>query len=572
MKHTPYNVRNVTTLKDMLNQSADLYGQKTAFLLTKNGTEESISYAQFKADVDAFGTALHHLGLKDKCIGVIGENRYEWCVSYMATVGGTGIAVPIDRELNITEIENILRRCNADAIIYSGKHSEHMQKLSSMGLSVKHFINMDAVEDNEFYLSFRRLLDMGEELIASGQQNYINAMVEDNSLAALLFTSGTTGIAKGVMLSHRNICSNVVSVRSTVLVDTNDTSLSILPMHHTYECTIGFLAFIYSGATISFNEGLKYIAKNLKEVKPTILVVVPLILENLYKKIWAQAAKQKFGRLKLRVALFITTLLNYIFHIDITKKVFKQIHDNVGGRLRLILTGAAAVDPTVSKGFRRMGIKVLQGYGLTECAPLVTGNRDYQYKDNSVGKPLPGVEVRIDKPDENGIGEIIVKGENVMLGYYNDEVETCKTIKDGWFYTGDLGTVDKSGYLYITGRSKNVIITNNGKNVYPEELEASINKSPCVQESIVSGEVDKITGETQIHAQILPDLEYIKEKFKDISLSKDELMNLFSDIVKNINKDLPLYRRIRKFTLRESEFIKTTTKKIKRFNPENIGG
>lgn len=571
-KQALYNVRTVVNLKDMLNQSVLLYGNKAAFILNNGGVTENISYSQFKADVDALGTALLELGLKGKCIAVIGENRYEWCVSYLAVTGGAGIVVPIDRELHISEINNILGRCNADAIIYSGKHNDCMKKLSAEIQSVKYFINMDESRDSDFYLSFKGLVERGKELLALDRLDYVAAEIDRDALAVLLFTSGTTGLAKGVMLSHRNICSNVVSVRSTVLVDTNDTSLSILPMHHTYECTIGFLAFIYSGATISFNEGLKHIARNLKEMKPTVLVVVPLILENLYKKIWTQAGKQKFGRLKLKLALIITAILNHLFRIDIANRVFKQVHDNVGGRLRLILTGAAAIDPSVSKGFRRMGIKVLQGYGLTECAPLVTGNRDHEYRDSSVGKVLPGVEVKINNPDENGVGEILVKGENVMLGYYKDEEETGRNLINGWFHTGDLGMVDKSGYVYITGRSKNIIITNNGKNVYPEELEASINKNPCVQESLVSGEIDRTTGETHIHAHILPNLEYIKEKFKGVSLTKDELLKLFNEIVKSINKDLPIYRRIRKFTLRESEFIKTTTKKIKRYCPENVEG
>jgi len=567
MKHaTFYNVRTVENLKEMLYQSATLYGDKDAFLINnKNGQFDSISYSQFKDDIDSFGTALLSLGLKDKCIAVIGENRYEWCVTYLATVGGTGIIVPIDRELPDAEIENILSRCNADAIIYSNKHDDCMEKLSKTVLSVRYYINMDAKLDDKFCLSYSQLLKKGREMVACGNNDFIEAEIDNNSLATLLFTSGTTGLAKGVMLSHKNICSNMIAVRSTVLVESNDCSLSILPLHHTYECTIGFLVFIYSGGTISFNEGLKYIAKNLKEVRPTMLVVVPLILENLYKKIWTQAGKKKFGKLKLKLVLILTTILNCFFHIDIRRKVYKQIHDSVGGRLKLIITGAAAIDPAVSKGFRRMGIRVLQGYGLTECAPLVAGNSDFSVKDDSVGKPLPGVEIKIDQPDENGIGEILTKGENVMLGYYKDEASTGKSIIDGWFHTGDLGVIDKAGFVYITGRIKNIIIIKNGKNVYPEEIEASINKNPYVQESIVSGDLDASTGETHIHAHILPNLEYIKDKFRGVSLSKEELSKLFSDIIKNINKDLPLYRRIRKFTLRENEFIKTTTKKIKRY-------
>jgi len=567
MKNTTlYNVKTIENLKEMLNQSAAQYGDKSAFFINnKNGNFDNISYSQFKSDVDAFGTALINLGLKNKCIAVIGENRYEWCVSYLATVGGTGIIVPIDRELPENEIQNILTRCNADAIIYSNNHNECMENLSKASLSVKYYINMDAEKDHGFYMSYKQLLKNGKDMVSSGNNDFIEAQIDNNALAILLFTSGTTGLAKGVMLSHKNICSNMVAVRSTVLVESSDRSLSILPMHHTYECTIGFLVFIYSGATISFNEGLKYIAKNLKEVKPTILVVVPLILENLYKKIWTQAGKKKFGKLILKVALILTTILNYFFHIDIRKKIFKQIHDTVGGSLRLIITGAAAIDPDVSKCFRRMGIRVLQGYGLTECAPLVAGNSDFAFRDDSVGKALPGVEIKIDAPDEDGIGEILTKGENVMLGYYKDENATAKSIVDGWFHTGDLGIIDRKGFVYITGRSKNIIIIKNGKNVYPEELEASINKNPYVQESIVSGDLDDATGETHIHAHIMPNLEYIKEKFRGVTLSKEELMKIFSDVIKSINKDLPLYRRIRKFSLRDNEFIKTTTKKIKRF-------
>lgn len=566
-----YDVNTVNDMKEMLNRSAVLYADKTAFIINnRNGSIDNISYSQFKADVDFLGTALLDLNLKNKCIALIGENRYEWCAAYLATVCGTGIIVPIDRELPEREIENILNRCNADAVIYSDKHNACMKKISKAVPAIQYYINMDAEQDEDYYLSFNKLLDKGRYLVNCGDNSFIEARIDNDLLAVLLFTSGTTGLAKGVMLSHKNICSNIVAVRSTVLVESNDSSLSILPMHHTYECTIGFLAFIYSGASISFNQGLKYIGKNLKEISPSILVVVPLILENLYKKIWAQAGKKRFGKLKLKLVLILTAILNYIFHIDIRKKVFKQIHDSVGGRLRLIITGAAAIDPAVSKCFRRIGIKVLQGYGLTECSPLVAGNSDFSFKDDSVGKALPGVDIKINRPDENGVGEIAVRGDNVMLGYYKDMVSTNKSIIDGWFYTGDLGLFDRTGNLYITGRSKNIIIVKNGKNVYPEELEASINKHPFVQESLVSGDVDESTGEIHIHAHILPNLEYIKEKFKDMVLSKEELSKLFNDIIKSINKDLPLYRRIRKFSLRESEFIKTTTKKIKRFGQNDV--
>lgn len=563
-QRTLYNVRDVLDLKDMLNQSASLYGEKEAFLVkNKQDGYDPVSYMKYKNDVDALGTAFINLGLKDKYIAVIGENRYEWCVTYLATVNGTGVIVPIDRELPISEIENLLNRCGATALVFSGKYNDCAKKLAQSQSTLKYFINMDSDQPDGFGLSLEQLIKDGEELIKNGNNEFIEAKIDNDSMSVLLFTSGTTGVAKGVMLSHRNICSDIVSVRSTVWVGDKDRSFSILPIHHTYECTIGFLAFIYSGATISFCEGLKYIAKGIKSIRPTILVVVPLIMENLYKKIWDQAAKQKLGKLKLKLALFICLILG-LLGIDVRKKLLKPIHESLGGQLRLVLTGAAAIDPAVSKGFRRMGIKVLQGYGLTECSPLVTGNRDAAFRDKSAGLALPGVEIKIDNPDENGIGEVLTKGPNVMLGYYLDQESTDKSIVDGWFHTGDLGRIDKSGFLYITGRSKNVIIVKNGKNVYPEEIEASINKNPFILESLVSGEYDSTTGETHIHAHILPNMDYIKEKLKVVSVSKEELMKIISDVIKNINRDIPIYRRIRNFSIRDTEFVKTTTKKIKR--------
>jgi long-chain acyl-CoA synthetase len=337
-----------------------------------------------------------------------------------------------------------------------------------------------------------------------------------------------------------------------------------LPLHHTYECTIGFLTLIYSGASISFNEGLKYISKNLKEVKPTVLVSVPLILENAYRKIWENAGKKTGMKTVLKLAVFVSTALNKLFKADIRGRLFKEIHENLGGRLRLIVSGAAALDPVVSRGFENFGILVLQGYGLTECSPLAIGNRDRSWKHGSLGVPIPGVEVRIDNPDGRGIGEIAVKGDNVMLGYYQDEEATKKALKNGWLYTGDLGIMDRSGFFFMTGRSKNVIVTKNGKNIYPEELEAYINKSPFVSESLVWGKHDKASGETFVNAQIFPNLEAIKERLKVTQVNPEEISKLIREVIMNINKGIPLYKRIKGFSLRDNEFVKTTTKKIKR--------
>lgn len=565
-----YQVRPVQDLKDMLEQSSLLYGDKNAFLIkSKDEIYKEIKYRDFKHDVDAFGTALLDLGLKDSFIAVIGENSYEWCVTYLAVVNGTGTIVPLDRELPHVEIENLLTRSNASAIVFSGKYSDEIKELYSKVPSVKFFIRMDIEQDQDNFLSYKSLIKRGADLIASGNNSFLNAPVNAEKMSMLLFTSGTTGLAKGVMLSHKNICTDITSVCSVIYIDSNDSALSILPLHHTYECTCGFLLMIYNGCTISFNEGLKHIAKNLKETKPTILFLVPLILESMYKKVWDQASKKTILKAKLKTALLISTMLHKLFKIDIRKILFKQVHENIGGRVRLIISGAAAVDPRVLKGFRSMGIKVLQGYGLTECSPIVTVNREFTFIDDSAGQALPGVEVKIDQPGKDGIGEIIVKGDNVMLGYFENEEATSKVIKDSWFYTGDLATLDESGFVLITGRKKNVIVTKNGKNIFPEEVEAYLNKSLFIKESLVWGKDDEDSGEILIHAQIVPDYDVIEEKHKNNRLSEEEVYKIIRAEVKSANKSMPLYKHVREFTIRKEEFQKTTTKKIKRHTEKN---
>lgn len=561
-----YDVRPLRDLKDMIEQSSKLFGEKDAFLV--KGSDEiyrGIKYSTFKADIDALGTALLSLGLKDKFIAVIGENRYEWCVTYLATVNGTGIIVPLDKELPPSELENLLARSNSSAVIFSEKHEKDMRRISATLSSVKYFINMDLEEDDQSFLSFKKLIEKGKELIAAGDSSFINAEVDPEKMSILLFTSGTTDMAKGVMLSHKNICSNIRAVCSVLYIDSTDSVLSILPIHHTYECTNGFLVMIFNGCTISFCEGLKHIAKNLKETKPTILLAVPLILEGMYKKIWDQAAKKRGLKTKLKAATKVSSLLYEFLHIDIRRKLFKQIHENIGGKIRLIISGAAAIDPIVPKGFRAMGIKTLQGYGLTECSPIVTVNLEDSFRDDSIGLPLPGVEVRLENVNSEGVGELAVKGDNVMLGYFQNTLATEKVLKDGWLFTGDLGRVDKNGFYYITGRKKNVIVTKNGKNIYPEELEALLNRSPYILESMVYGRFDGETGETFVNAQIVPDMDAVKTKLGSQEISDGEIFRFINEEVKSVNRIIPLYKRIRHFIVRNEEFVKTTTKKIKRY-------
>ena len=567
-----YKVRNITDLKDLLAQSCTLYRDKPAFLIKNKGDNyRNISYNQFGNDVEYFGTALLNLGLSNSSIAVLGENRYEWCVSYLSTVNGVGTIVPLDKELPANEITNLLTRSEATAIIFSGKYREQIKMLKSTINTVKIYIDMDSQTNEDGILSFHDLIKSGKQLVEAGDKSFASVKIDPEAAGILIFTSGTTDIAKGVMLSQQNICADIMGVCSTVQVKSDDKSLSILPLHHTYECSLGFLAFIYNGAAISFNDGLRNITKNLKNVKPTVMITVPLLIENIYKKIQDKLNKSRTVKLKFNFALFLTTILS-VFKINLSRKLFKEIHDSFGGEMRLIIVGAAPIKPEVSRFFRRIGIKVLQGYGLTECAPLVAGNRDKSFKDKSCGKAIPGVEIKILQPDNNGIGEILVKGKNVMLGYFRNEKATKKCLSNGWFYTGDLGYMDRKGFLYITGRLKNVIVTKNGKKIFPEEVENYINSDPFVRESYVWGKYDENSGDTVVCAQILPNVEAIANKLNAMNISKDELTKIFKNIVKSVNGKMPLYKHIKEFSLRENEFLRTTTHKIKRYVEEQKEG
>ncbi len=560
MKNFPlYDVREISNLKYMLESSEKLFSGKPAFLVKKNGKDgyEPVSYSQFKKDVDSLGTMLIKLGLQGKRIALIGENRYEWCVSYLAVVNGVGTIVPLDRELPQNEIENLLKRSQADAIIYSGNIRKQIQNIS---LKLDFYIDMDN-NDNQEVLSFQNLIKEGSKLVEAGDMSFINAPINEDEMNMLLFTSGTTDTSKAVMLSHKNICSNLMAMCSMLYIGDKDTFLSVLPLHHTYECTCGFLCQIYRGSTIAFCEGLRHIAKNLEESKSTMMNGVPLIFEAMYKRIWDQASKNPATLRKLKFGLSLSRLLKKV-NIDLTKKLFAPIHQSFGGHIRLFISGAAGIDPVVARGFRDFGINIVQGYGLTECSPIVALNRDVKFKDSAAGIPLPNLDVKIIDQNEEGIGEIVVKGPSVMLGYYEENsMDTSKVLKDGWFYTGDLGYIDSEDFLHITGRKKNVIVTKNGKNIYPEEIETLLNRSKYVKESMIYG---KNEGDVVVAAIIVPDTEKIDEDFKD-GLSQEDIHELIHQEIKSVNKSLTLYKHIKDFSLRDNEFAKTTTRKIKRY-------
>jgi long-chain acyl-CoA synthetase len=565
MKNGPlYEVRNITNLKDMIEQSAKLYAAKPAFLVKEKGNPDYIpvSFSKYKEDIDALGTVLISLGLKGKKIALIGENRYEWATSYLGVCNGTGIIVPLDRELPQNDIENCLQRSHTDAIIFSGSVSKQIENIINNISTCKYYINMDLAEDTDGQLSYSKLLKKGHELIAQGNREFINAEIDNEAMNILLFTSGTTEKSKAVMLSHKNISANLMAMCSMLYIDEKDVFLSVLPPHHTYECTCGFLCQMYRGCTIAFCEGLRHIVKNLRESKCTVMNGVPLVFESIYKQLLNQVKKKPGGERKLAFGIKLSKFLG-VLGIDIKRKLFAEIHNALGGHLRLFISGAAAIDPQVSQGFRDIGIKLVQGYGLTECAPIVGLNRDCWFKDDAAGLPLPGLKVVIDNPNAEGIGEIKVSGPSVMLGYYENQEATDAVMRDGWFYTGDMAYIDSDGFIHITGRMKNMILTKNGKNVYPEEIETLLGRSDYIQEALVFGKEGK--EDVVVCAQIVPDKEKIQEDIEAGIIPEQDVNTIINSEVKRINKELVNYKHVKEITIRENEFKKTTTKKIKRY-------
>lgn len=563
------DIRPIIDLKQMIESSVELYGGNIAFHVKDKvgGPYRGITYATMKDDMDALGTALVSIGLKGKRIAVIGDNRYEWAISYLAILCGTGVVVPLDKELGEPELEQLIKEADVESVIYSKKYEALFQDMKVRGdTKLKFLINMDAEISDEKRLSLWEITDAGRVLIENGNRAFLDAQIERDAMSILLFTSGTTGIAKGVMLSHGNIVEDVMASPTLLKVVPEDVFFSVLPLHHTYECTCGFLEPLYRGASIAYCEGLKYIVKNLSEARPTIFLGVPLIFESLYKKIRQNIKKSgKAEALKKIIAINRRTKK---IGIDLAPIFFKQVQSLFGGRMRTLICGGAAIDPEVLQGFRDFGINAVQGYGLTECAPICALNPDKYPKNDAAGYPPPGFDLKIDEPDEEGIGEICAKGGNIMLGYYKNPEVTAEALRDGWFHTGDLGYLDEDHYVHITGRIKNVIITKNGKNVYPEEIENYLGRIPYIEESLVWGKSSEETGETLIFASIRADYDEIKDTLGENYTDEDVAALIWKEI-DVLNTQLPLFKRIRRIDIRKEEFEKTTGKKIKRFVDSN---
>lgn len=568
-KYRYHDARPIIDLADMFESSVKEFGDNTAFYVkdVPGGPYRGITYRQAKEDVDALGTMLIQLGLAGKPIAVIGENRYEWAISYLAIVGTDSLVVPLDKELPEGDLEYLIKDAGVECVIYAGKFHKFFYGLINKDDNLlSHIINMDLAESRDDELAFAKVMEQGKLRIAEGDHSYHDVIIDPFKLSILLYTSGTTGMAKGVMLSHHHIAQNLMDMTTLVHIVPEDNFFSVLPIHHTYECTCGFLLPLYRGAAISYCEGLKYIVKNLSEAKPTVFLGVPLIFEGIYKKL-NQQIKKSGSEAKVQKILALNKTTKK-FGIDLVKLLLGKVTGVFGGRMRLMIAGGAAIDPAVLDGLRAFGINALQGYGLTECSPILAVNPDYAPKSASAGLPPREITVKLVDPDDNGIGEIAAKGENIMMGYYHNKAATDEVLKDGWFMTGDLGFLDQDGYIHITGRKKNVIITKNGKNVYPEELEYLLGQIPYVEESMVWAVDHPDGGETSIRATIKPDLLEVQESL-GAEYTPQQLEDLIGMHIDQLNKELPMYKKIRKFVIRTEDFEKTTAKKIKRHVAEN---
>ncbi len=561
--------RPITDIRDMILSSTALYPDNVAFYEKENkgAPYGKTTYREMTEKMNALGTALVDLGLKDKRIAIIGANSSRWALSYLATVCGTGVVVPLDKELPAETLEEFITQAQVSAVIFDRKYEEMFRSIKEKNTNMLAvLINMDAAEDSAISLSWNGLVERGRELIAKGDRRFLDAEIDTDVMSVLLFTSGTTGRSKGVMLSQKNLASDIMLAPTILKVNSYDIFFSVLPVHHTYECTCGFMMPLYKGAAIAYCEGLKYITKNLEEIKPTMFLGVPAIFEKLYKKIW-QNVRKKGKENTLKKVIGINNKTKKV-GINIGKIFFKDILAVFGGRMRIMICGGAAISPEVLDGIRDFGINAVQGYGLTECAPLAALNPDTAPVASSIGIEFPGIKLEVQDVNEEGIGELCVKGPNVMMGYYQMPEETAEAVQDGWFHTGDLGYIDEQGYAYITGRKKNVIITKNGENVYPEEVEYTLNLSPIIEESMVYQTEAENKNDTIIAASIVLDMEGVEEFYGE-DMSDEELENLVWEVVDKYNAINPVYKQIRKINVRKAELKKNTSKKIIRFAEEN---
>lgn len=550
-------------LKDLVLERFKEHGDKTAIIEKNKKTNlfENISYMKLRSDILALGTAMYEkLNLKNEKIAVIGENSSKWFITYMATVCGLGVIVPLDKELPSNEILNLLQRSKAKCVVYSSKKVKEIEEVKKQLPDSVIFVEMEKEVSDDNAFAFDDLIKLGNDLINSNHDEYLNRKIDVNEFAILLFTSGTTGKSKGVMLSNNNLVSNVYAAIDVFGDKAKLKFLSVLPMHHTYELTATYLCVLTAGGCVGIFEGLKYIGSNLKELKPDCLVCVPVLVENVKKKIEKSIREMKKEKL-ISTMIKVTDIFK---SKELKRKIFKKIHESFGGNLKYLIVGAAPMDKKSIDFMEGLGFIIMQGYGLTETSPLVAVTLLNDRVSGTVGKVICNIDVKIDSKNNEKEGEIIVKGPNVMLGYFENEEETNKVLKDGYFYTGDIGYFDDNNNLVISGRIKNLIVTSNGKNIYPEEIENYINKIPLVKESLVY-EYTENDDDPIVAVKVTLDEEYIQEKYESNRPSNDEIYDIIWDDIKKINRTMVSYKAVKKLIIKTEDFKKTTTMKIKRF-------
>ncbi len=552
-----FAVYPIETIRDLLFAVCKRYAGLSALKVKKEGSYQPLMYTELRDSTEELGTALAEMGLrKGDRVGILGRNCPEWAVSYLAVACSGFVAVPIDRDLKEREIRHILGVAGVKILVAGPEYISFLAEDLSELPDLQVFVTMGEKAEGTG-ISFPEALEKGRAAMVGGNRSFAESTVAPDDLAVLIFTSGTTGTSKGVMLTHRNIASNVVGTSCHVAINQDDVLLSVLPLHHTYEATAGFLTALYQGATICYAESLRRVAENLRETKASVMLGVPALFEAMYRRI--RTGIEEKGSGKFALAKGVASLSELVLRRNVRRTVFHTLHERFGGALRLMISGGAAINPAVSKGYRELGIDFIQGYGLTEYSPILSVNRVDNFKDGSVGHPLPGAEIRIVKD------EIVVRGPCVMKGYFRNDAATSDAIKDGWLYTGDLGYVDKAGFLYITGRKKSVIVTPNGKNVHPEELEALLIESPFVLECLVWGGPEEDPSLTEVQALVVPDTQEFDQSFGPDQYDEAKITEVISEEVRKLNKEVANYKRIKKFVLRHEEFEKTTTRKIKRY-------
>lgn len=547
------------TIREYINRAFKQYSDNNAFILKekieKQVNYKNITYKEFEEEVKSLGTGLIDMGFENKRIAIIGKNSYEWVLSYIAILTGVGITVPLDKGLQKDEIILSLKRSKAEVIIYDEKLKEIIEEIKSNNeTNVKMFICMQ----KENGLCLEDIKEKGKKKLLEGNNQFENHEINPDEMATIIFTSGTTSMSKAVVLTNKNIASNIYQMNCSETIFSTDVNMAFLPLHHAFGST-AIILFLSHGATNVFCDGLKHIQTNLKEYKVTTFVCVPLLLEAMYKKIDKEIERQHKMAI-VKIAKIISKILLKL-HIDIRRKLFKDILNQIGGNIRFIVSGASAIDRKVAEGFNDFGILTVQGYGLTETSPVLIAENEKNIKYGSVGLPMPEIEIKIEGKNEQGIGEIVAKGPNIMKEYYEMPEETDKVLKNGWFYTGDLGYMDKDGFVYITGRKKNVIVLKNGKNVYPEELEQLIANLPYVEENMVYGK--EKDDDLVVSVKIVYNKEYMYTENNNIS--EEEIRNIIWQDIKKINKTLPKYKYIKNLIITDEPMIKTTTQKIKRY-------